>query len=230
MHLNVDKSTVVVFDLDDTLYKEIDFVYSAYAHICELLIEPHEFTIAFRQMVADYHSGEDVFQQLKERFRLNIEIIELVDLYRFHFPRIQLAEGARELLTQLNLAECNLGIITDGRELTQRNKLRALEIEQFFCSVVISESFGSEKPDERNFRFFENEFPGCRFVYVGDNFLKDFVTPNRLDWTTIGLIDDGRNIHSQTTQVPRENKPQHLISSLGSIVVIDSDKLGQAKA
>lgn len=228
MNLNVDKSTVVVFDLDDTLYKEIDFVYSAYDHICGLLLEPHESTIAFPQMTEAFHRGEDVFLQLKEQFKLDIEILELVEIYRFHFPKIQLAEGARELLAQLNTCGCRLGIITDGRELTQRNKLRALGIEQSFCSIVISESFGSEKPDERNFRVFEDKFPGCRFVYVGDNFRKDFVTPNRLGWTTIGLADDGGNIHSQSIEVPSENLPQHLISSLKSIVVINQDTLGQA--
>lgn len=230
MLLKVDKSTVVVFDLDDTLYKEIDFVYSAYAHICDSLIEPQQSASAFNQMVEAYHRGDDVFLQLKEQFKLSIAIVDLVQIYRFHPPQIKISKGGRELLTQLNVHGCRLGLITDGRERTQRNKLRALGIEPFFGGIVISETFGSEKPDERNYRFFENKYPSCRFIYIADNFRKDFVTPNRLGWTTIGLVDDGRNIHSQLIDVPSENKPHHLVPSLLSIVVKTQEKLGQEKS
>lgn len=35
------------------------------------------------------------------------------------------------------------------------------------------------------------------FYYVGDNTEKDFLAPNDLGWTTVCLLDDGRNIHKQ---------------------------------
>ena len=34
-------------------------------------------------------------------------------------------------------------------------------------------------------------------MYIGDNPKKDFVAPNQLNWVTVGLRDDGRNIHPQ---------------------------------
>ena len=42
-----------------------------------------------------------------------------------------------------------------------------------------------------------DRFPQGEFVYIGDNLKKDFVTANRLGWTTICLRDQGDNIHAQ---------------------------------
>jgi putative hydrolase of the HAD superfamily len=35
--------------------------------------------------------------------------------------------------------------------------------------------------------------------------MKDFVWPNRLGWTTVQLLDNGRNVHSQTIQLPGDD-------------------------
>jgi putative hydrolase of the HAD superfamily len=43
------------------------------------------------------------------------------------------------------------------------------------------------------------------FAYVADNPMKDFVWPNRLGWTTVQLLDNGRNVHSQTIQLPGDD-------------------------
>jgi putative hydrolase of the HAD superfamily len=81
--------------------------------------------------------------------------------------------------------------------LTQRNKIRALGLDAWIDSVVISEEFGSAKPDERNYRHFEEQFSGERFVYVGNDVTKDFIAPNRLGWQTVCVLDDGLHIHPQ---------------------------------
>ena len=74
-------------------------------------------------------------------------------------------------------------------------------------NIIISEEFGSEKTDERNFVVFMNRYPGADFLYIGDNPKKDFIVPNRLGWKTVVLEDDGRNIHKQEA-VPKEYLPQ----------------------
>ena len=57
-----------------------------------------------------------------------------------------------------------------------------------------------------------------RFVYVGDNPMKDFLWPNRLGWVTIQLIDDGRNVHSQQVSLPSDDyRPQYRIKSLDQL-------------
>ena len=88
-------------------------------------------------------------------------------------------------------------------------------LESWFSEIVISEEFGSAKPTEQNYRHFEQAFPSENFVYVGDNLAKDFVTPNRLGWTTVALLDRGENIHPQDwEQIELEFKPQFLVEKL----------------
>ncbi len=219
MQLRANTGTVVVFDLDDTLYKEIDFVRSAYETICKTLIDPADYSMALEQMWDDFHHKVEVFPRLIDRFNLSIDVMEVVRIYREHSPNIELVDGALELLNGLEQVGARAALITDGRALTQTNKLRALAIEHFFAPIVISEVFGSEKPNERNYRSIEHTYPGCKYVYIGDNFSKDFITPNRLGWTTVGLKDDGRNIHSQSTEVAQQNLPQYLVESLRDIIL-----------
>ena len=83
--------------------------------------------------------------------------------------------------------------------------------------ILISEEFGCGKPDERCYRYFADRYPGAAFAYVGDNLNKDFVTANALGWTTICLIDNGRNIFSQQVEGPERYLPQHSINDISEL-------------
>jgi putative hydrolase of the HAD superfamily len=63
---------------------------------------------------------------------------------------LTLTAGVRALLTELKSSGHVLGLLTDGRSRTQRNKIRALGVEKWIDEIVISEEFGSAKPNERN--------------------------------------------------------------------------------
>ena len=54
---------VVVFDLDDTLYKEIDFLKSAYREIA-MLCSSKKSNNYYTMMTFDYYSGENVFERI----------------------------------------------------------------------------------------------------------------------------------------------------------------------
>lgn len=184
---------VVVFDLDDTLCKEIDFVRSGYKAIvrqCGLDDRVAD------EMLAAYHRGENALQYVIERYGLQTDIPALLKTYREHEPEIELTKGAARWLAELREKGVKVGIISDGRSLTQRNKIKALGLE-WIEDVIISEEFGSEKPSLANYQWFERKYPSARFTYVGDNVRKDFVAPNKLGWHTICVLDDGRNIHRQ---------------------------------
>ena len=85
--------------------------------------------------------------------------------------------------------------MTDGRSVTQRLKLEALGLGGL--PVYISEEYGEPKPCPIRFELIADSYPGRNLVYVGDNPKKDFVTPNRMGWTTFGVVNAGRNVHSQ---------------------------------
>jgi putative hydrolase of the HAD superfamily len=113
-----------------------------------------------------------------------------------------------------------LGLVTDGRSVGQRNKIKVLKLYRWFdnADIIISEEFGSDKTNVKNFKYFEQKYPGHSFVYVGDNPKKDFVVPNRLGWQTVMLKDNSRNIHKQEEAVPIENLPIVTISTINELL------------
>ncbi|WP_299221994.1 HAD family hydrolase [uncultured Alistipes sp.] len=171
-------------------------------------------------MLELYRRGENVFEALNREHGLDVPITTYLSLYRTHRPRIALSPGIPALLTELKARRCGIGLVTDGRSVTQRNKIAALRLDTFLspASVVISEEFGSSKPDCANFEYFHRLYPGCRFIYVADNPQKDFLAPNRLGWRTICLRDDGRNIHSQHFDLPTDYLPQTIAETTDQII------------
>lgn len=203
---------VVVFDLDDTLYKEIDYLISAYHAIAKAI-----YLDVIDEMFDWYRNEKNVFLCLLEKYGLGLSLTELLDIYRYHEPEISLIPESGVLLSHLCREGVRVGIISDGRSKTQRNKLKALGLE-WIGDVIISEEFGSEKPCERNYLYFENKYSGYRFTYIADNFKKDFITPNRLGWRTVCLKDDGRNIHSQNIEISEAQKPQLIVNKLTDLI------------
>ena len=205
------RKKVVCFDLDDTLYKEIDFLESAYGEIATSVGKAELVSL----MMKWYYDSENVFHNLNQYLRLNKPITEYLSIYRNHIPNISLSEGVEDTLDELAHRGVIFGLITDGRSISQRNKIKALGLERWFenKNIIISEEFGSEKTDERNFRYFIDYYSEALFSYVGDNPKKDFVVPNLLHWKTIMVKDDGRNIHKQEA-VPEGNLPQITINEI----------------
>ena len=209
---------VVVFDLDDTLYKEIDFLKSAYHAIATYVAGDVDSKVVFDKMMTWYIQNENVFQQVISNFSQKEDVIHLLGIYRNHFPDISLSSDIEMVLENLYQV-ATLGIITDGRSVSQRNKIEALGLNRYFCNynILISEETGYSKPSEQPFRFFMDKYPGSDYFYVGDNTEKDFIAPNRLGWSTICLKDNGKNIHKQHFDQQTDKSPQQIVKSLSEI-------------
>jgi putative hydrolase of the HAD superfamily len=220
MQLKIDSKSFLVFDLDDTIFQEMDYLKSAYAHISSKLAATVKEDL-YDAMLKKYHARENVFQWLLNEYQNNFPDLSLQWLlkeYRDHVPSIKLSETTAAFFDQLQKRKVLAGLITDGRSVTQRNKLRALGLETFFSDIIISEEFGSEKPDERNYLFFEKKYPEMDFYFFGDNTSKDFIVPARLGWTTICMRNAGNHIHPQSFD---ENPmPDYIISGFEEIELI----------
>lgn len=210
------KNKALVLDLDDTLYAEIDFLYSGYKHIA-MRLEPEDWKPLFDHLVKLYHHGENAFQYLTDKYQ--VELTTLLDWYRHHQPEIKLFNNTQEILTKLS-KDYKLAVITDGRSITQRNKLKALDLENKLDFVVISEEIGSEKPDPKNFLSVQDALQCEKYIYIGDNPKKDFVTPNKLGWETICLRDKGNNIHKQDFNIHSEFLPHFYISEWSELISV----------
>lgn len=205
--------------MDDTLYKEIDFLKSAYREISLFLETEYSLSGIYSEMLRYYIDGSDVFQTIIDEHHLPLDKTELIQKYRNHKPDICLEEETRETLKALKGLSYILGLITDGRTGSQLSKIHALGLKEFMREddILISSAIGFEKPSEYAFRLMEERHKGCDFVYVGDNLLKDFLAPNRLGWKTVCLLDDGRNIHKQDFGLPEEYLPQLSVASLSEL-------------
>lgn len=217
---------VVCFDLDDTLYKEIDFLKSAFREIAEYALKSsgrHDVGLVdlYDGMLNVYFSNGDALGFLIASVGVDLAKATLLNLYRNHFPQISLSEGALELLTEIKSQGFEIGIITDGRSVQQRNKIKALGLDKIIPerNIVISEEFGSEKPTRANYECFVAKYSDAtEFCYIADNIKKDFLAPNAMGWKTICLKDDGRNIHSQSLDLPQEHLPRFIVDHLSEVV------------
>lgn len=175
---------VIVFDLDDTLYNEKEYVRSGYRSIAEVLTEvecvEEKLWCAFEQKksaIDEVLRTEGIYtEQLKQNCLLR---------YRCHSPSIHFLTGVKELLLKLRLEGYMLGVITDGRPEGQRAKIKALDLEKLVDYIIITDELGGieyRKPNDTAFVIMKEYFDvGYEdMCYVGDNINKDFIAPEKL--------------------------------------------------
>lgn len=219
----------VVFDLDDTLTKEIDFLKSGYRAVARLVEKRFglDAKMVYWQMYEWYKAGANAFEKLNETYGLDNPIGDYLNVYRFHQPDIVLSDEVRETLNTLKERGVEMGIVSDGRQETQMNKVKALGLTEWIdeSCIIINSRKEDFKPnpigyDKLMLAMFEKSGESALdFTYVGDNLKKDFICPNAKGWNTICLKDDGRNIHKQDFEtVPKEALSQKVISSLRELI------------
>lgn len=216
------RKKVVCFDLDDTLYKEKSFLLSGFRKISNIIEERTEEKNVLSHMCQLWREGYDVFKAIEKEYPSIITKAEMINIYREHQPTIELDIEVVNMMTALKNRGCVIGLITDGRSISQRNKIEALGLKQWIDDedIVISEEFGSEKPSKQNYLYFEEHYPNSRYYYIGDNPKKDFITPNKLGWETYGLRDVlGQNIHKcDIDNIATELKPHHMVDYVSSLI------------
>ncbi len=212
--------TVVVFDLDDTLYKEDDYRVSGLNAICRLIDRLYGKNLSIQISALIYEGKKDILDEICLLTGLPDTVKEsFLWVYRLHSPTIKLSFEVQSLFKILEEQCRAVAILSDGRSISQRQKLSALGLAHL--PVYISEEFVSTKPDPLRFKKIMEDFPSEFYVYVGDNPQKDFITPKKMNWRTIAVKGDNRNIHSQDCNcLPEENLPEIWIESLSELLKI----------
>ncbi len=186
---------IIVFDLDDTLTRERDFVFSGFHAVGEYLDTHHQihgFEALSKELFAAGLRGT-VFDQTLLRLGHSAPALlvpELVEVYRAHKPSITLFEDASEILHRFK-GRFPMAIITDGYLQTQRHKIEALGLHRLVDYVLCTDQLGREhwKPSPVPYQHVMDHFgrSGQQFTYIGDNPQKDFVTARQLGWRTIQI-------------------------------------------
>lgn len=185
--------TCIVFDIDDTLYLERDYVRSGFRAVGEwvrrdLRIEDFAERAwrAFERGVR--HSTFDLVLRDCGVTPTPERVEEMIALYRSHQPDIELTPDARDCLQGLH-GVLPLMSVTDGPVPSQRAKAAALGLASWIDSIIYTAELGPGlgKPNCRAFELVQDVAggSGAGCVYVADNPLKDFLGPKSLGWATV---------------------------------------------
>ena len=179
----------VIFDLDDTLYSEKEYVRSGYGKIAEVLPQVEH---AAQKLWKLFEEKKPAIDELLKQEMIDSEEVKKACLhaYRYQIPDIHLYEGVMEMLKAFRENGLKLGIITDGRPEGQRAKLQVLGLEKLVDEIIVTDEFGGPEFRKPNRKAFETmkERLGVEYAemcYVGDNTKKDFIAPDQLGMRSI---------------------------------------------
>lgn len=185
----------VLFDLDDTLYPEIDFARGGFRAAARYLARPTGLRAETLTREMLRHLERDgrgrVFDSVLETHGMltPVAVQTLVLLYRSHRPRLQLYPDAAAALRALRRRGFRLGIVTDGLASVQHRKIDALRLDRMTDAVVCTDELAGRpaKPSSVPFQvaleLLGVEPPSA--AYVGNDPGKDFLGPRRLGMTTV---------------------------------------------
>lgn len=230
---------VVVFDLDDTLIRERDFCRSGFRFLCnpdlyrvvdsepypdrdslDKLSETMDAELSARRN--PFTPFEEFFKPLAENFSSCWSLKDHIDAYRHHIPlRLELIGKLPEILDTLSRKGIRMALITDGRSVTQRCKIKASGLSRYIPEdlIYISEETGSDKHSKEMFARVVRHFPEASdFYYIGDNPQKDFYHPNLMGWTTIRVPYNNDNVHPEEDPPSPLHSPQIIIDDYSSLL------------
>jgi len=192
----------ITFDMDDTLYDEIDYYKSGFMAVAQKVGGDFGLKtgIVLDCLWQIFNSGnhKTTFDAAAEKLGIAFDaeyIKKLVNVLRNHTPDITLPSPSRAVLEELK-GRYKLGLITDGYLPAQELKVKALGLEEFFDCIVYTEKLGPEywKPSPAGFQKLLAELGAVasQCVYIGDNLKKDFLSPNKMGFKTVRIIRKNR--------------------------------------
>ena len=195
----------VIFDLDDTLYSEKEYVRSGYKAVSDYLGGEYE-----DKLWSFFEEGKRAIDELLRDLGREDEKAEVLNVYRSHKPNIHPYPGVTEMIEALKAKGIRIGIITDGRPEGQRNKLEALGLD--VDDVIITDELGGvqfRKPCDIAFRIMMTRWRlnPADVVYVGDNPAKDFHAPQQLGMKSLwfnnvdGLYRESKDGYEQNVSL-----------------------------
>lgn len=190
----------VVFDVDDTLYLERDYVRSGFEAVGEWL-RGHRGLHGFADRAwGRFEAGDrgDIFDRALVELTGAADrelVAQLVDVYRRHSPSIRLLPDADACMRELSERGARLAVITDGPAASQRAKVTALGLPIRCDPILVTAELGlgASKPNPVSFERVMQlaSISGRSCAYVADNPAKDFKAPRSLGWTTVRVRRPG---------------------------------------
>ncbi|MCR4923375.1 MAG: HAD family hydrolase, partial [Lachnospiraceae bacterium] len=132
---------VILFDLDDTLISEDQYIRSGYRAVGKYLRDKFKISSGGDKRLYELYEEDSgyVFNRYLEELKIDYDkelILELVRVYREHKPDIDFFPDVIPALNRLKDMGAKMGIISDGYTITQRRKLEALKDKLYFFDKI----------------------------------------------------------------------------------------------
>lgn len=217
-----------IFDLDDTLYEEMQYVRAGMQSVSKYLSK--KYGIEFNKLydscliILERDGRGKVFDKLCEDYKLKEDIKTLVEKYRGTKPKLTLYSDAEKFLMLLKEAGCKIGIITDGNAQVQEAKVKGLNLDKWTDAVLLTDRMKDEdghslsKPATRVYEECLKMLGSTaeESVYIGDNPNKDFIGAKMLGMKTVRIIRETGMFVSEV--FPEEYEAEMTIHSLEELV------------
>jgi putative hydrolase of the HAD superfamily len=227
------KLKAVFFDIDDTLFSTTEFSSRARRDAVEamrrygLRIPAEDLLKELNEAIAEFGSNfEHHFDKLllrlpRARLRdVNWSLCIAAAIVAYHdakFTRLGPFADVVPALDRLSRSELLLGVVTDGLEMKQAEKLIRLRVATYFPprAIFISDRIGISKPNPKLFK------RACealdlrpeQAIYVGDHPIKDVDGANEAGLITVLVNRGGRH-----AGVAGHTRPAHTIEDFGGLL------------
>ena len=212
----------IFFDIDDTLYSTSEFSELARSMALDAMVGAglgveksilrEELEEVIHEFGPNYeHHFEKLLLRIPKRcFRgINSAVIVAAGVIAYHetkYRRLTPYEDAIEVLKLLSKTSLTLGVITEGLEVKQAEKLVRMRINQYLSpnAIFISSQIGISKPNPKIYQraCSDLNLKPTETMYVGDNPLHDIDPPNQIGMIAVRMRRGGKHAHAEGTTTP----------------------------
>ena len=186
----------IIFDLDDTLYNERQYVECAMRHVAEYIGDTFGMSVdgIYKELIdlLDAHGRGAVFDTFIERHGIEASVQSWVVKYRETKPVLILYEDAELLLQELKRCGIKTAIITDGCRTVQHNKIQALHLQERIDEIIVTDDYDNiAKPSVVPYQMILQRIDGIKpdeCIYIGDNPKKDFIGARAAGMMTARIV------------------------------------------
>lgn len=208
----------LIFDLDDTLYNQIQPFKRAVEQFVVLPLEQLEaLYLAFRYRADEvFEASASGVMSMKDMhtYRMQAAFSDMgmtisgktayaiQEAYAYQQGHLELTVGSQELFDFCQEKGMMVGLITNGPHLHQLKKIQALKLFERIPEdrVIISGQVGMTKPHVGIFRLMEERLhlPPEAICYLGDSYENDVVGAKGAGWQVIWYNHRGRVVENQS--------------------------------
>jgi len=191
--------SAVIFDLDNVLFNEQDYINAAYRNIAVFLSKRFRLQEeqVYQKLLNDLQKKTSRYPHLFNDLLtdLGLDQVTLPDILKIYAStniNLKLYPDAENLLSALKNQKIKLVLVTNGNVETQRNKVGLLKIEKYFDIIVYARELGkeNEKPNPEVYRLIFQTLGSKpeEAISIGDNPYTDFLGAKKIGVRTVRLL------------------------------------------